>query len=219
MLSYLNDVKVKEKFVTRMQDHIDADELIRNVGFENGRGCAVGCTLNRYDPNAFENELGIPEWIAHIIDFIHDNASNDVWPSFALDFLNAVPVGKDLDCLKAKINIFILKLNKKRVESLDYLDEKIRHIVLSSINKCIELHNSESAAESAWSAARSAAWSAEYRASSTAWSAEYSARSAAWSTRPTSWSTRSAARSLEVDLIANYLLDEIKGLDNENDME
>jgi hypothetical protein len=67
LISYHGDPAIKEKYVTRMQLHMDADELVQGVGFEkNGvtRGCAIGCTLDKYEHSAYETELGIPRILA-----------------------------------------------------------------------------------------------------------------------------------------------------------
>lgn len=38
LIAYHNDQAIKDKYVNRMLEHIKADELIRGVGYENGRG-------------------------------------------------------------------------------------------------------------------------------------------------------------------------------------
>jgi len=202
--AYHGSEEVKAKYVNRMKAHIEADELDRGIGFENGRGCAVGCTLNKYDHSAFPSELGIPEWAAYLLDTLHENTSDDVWPTLSLRFLCAIKPGANLEPVRNHIHLFILRRNRERVESLKKLDKAVQAQVIAAIDQCIELHARElqrvidpaaSAARSAASAARSAAWSAE----SAAWSAE-SAASAAWSA---AWSAESAA---EMDAIAEAFI-------------
>ena len=60
MKSFHGDVKVKVKYINRVKAHQLADNLIKGQGWENGKGCAVGCTLEAYDHSRYEVELGIP---------------------------------------------------------------------------------------------------------------------------------------------------------------
>ncbi len=226
MLSYHSDPELKAARILRMQAHIDADELIRGVGFENGRGCAVGCTLNSYDHKAFETELGIPEWMAELLDELHENTSEEVWPTLAIKFLKTVPVGKDLEPIKHQLSIFIQKRNLDRVLALG-IPSELKEQVASAIRQVIEAHEIElaggiadfEAAESAAEAAARLANSAARLANSADWSAAQSAaqsadgsvaRSVAWLvTESADWSARSvdeSAQAAELDIIANQLL-------------
>lgn len=45
MLAYHNDPKIKLKYVARFEAHRVADEVIQGQGWEDGKGCFVGCTL------------------------------------------------------------------------------------------------------------------------------------------------------------------------------
>ena len=196
--AYFGSEEVKARYVKRMEDHIKADELIRNVGFEDGKGCAVGCTLDRYSHKGFEDELGIPEWVAHLIDTLHENTSSDVWPTFSINFLKAVKPGVNLELIKPQFIKFILWRNLNRVLVLDISDE-LKEEITSAISLCIEAQDDKSKKSAAWSAAESAAESAEFAARS--------AESAAWS----------AARSAEFaecDAIAKEflrLVDDLEG--------
>lgn len=162
--AFHNDPAVKQKCVDKVQADMDAGNLVRGEGFRDGRGCAVGCMLDSYDHRLFPEALGMPVWVAHLIDFFHENTSEKVWPSFALRFLKAVPVGANLDLIKAPINIFILTRNKNRVVGLQYLDESVRSQVVAAIDACIALHQSaettETAARAVESAAETTIWSA-----------------------------------------------------------
>ncbi len=189
--AYFGSEEVKAKYVKRMEDHIKADELIRNVGFEDGKGCAVGCTLDRYSHKGFEDKLGIPEWVAHLIDKLHENTSDNVWPSFSINFLKAVKPGVNLDLIKPELMKFILWRNLNRILVIDISDE-LKEEITSAIRLCIDAQDDESKKSAARSAARSAE-SAARSAESAARSAESAARSAGAAAR----NARSAARSAE----------------------
>ncbi len=192
MLSYHSNPELKADRILRMQAHIDADELIRGVGFENGRGCAVGCTLNSYDHKAFETELGIPEWMARLLDELHESTSDEVWPTLAIKFLKAVPVGKDLEPIKHELGIFIQKRNLARVLALDTPPE-LKEQVASAIRQVIETHEIKLAGGIVdFETARSVVWSV-------VWSAESEARSV-------ESEARSETQAAELDIIANQLL-------------
>jgi hypothetical protein len=62
MHSFHNDPAIKAKYIARTEAHRAADNLIRGTGWENGKGCAVGCTLENYDHSQYPIELGIPAW-------------------------------------------------------------------------------------------------------------------------------------------------------------
>ena len=95
-LAFHNDPKLKAKYLARVRDHRKADRLIQGTGWEYGRGCAVGCTLEAYDHNRYPIELGIPVELARLEDGIFEGlARSDAmdWPEA---FLDAIPVGADL---------------------------------------------------------------------------------------------------------------------------
>ena len=111
MLSYHGDESIKQKYIARMQAHMDADELMQGVGFEkNGvtRGCAIGCTLDRYDHKGFEIELGIPRILARLEDRIFEGLSVEDSKGFPIVFLRAIPVGADLSNIYKKFFIWML---------------------------------------------------------------------------------------------------------------
>ena len=47
--AFHNDPAVKAKYQARLAAHRAAEQLIQGTGFEDGKGCAVGCTLDAYD--------------------------------------------------------------------------------------------------------------------------------------------------------------------------
>jgi hypothetical protein len=96
MLTFHNDPKIKEKYLTRLRAHAAADEIIKGSYWGNGKGCAVGCTVHSSNHEDYENELGIPHLIAKLEDGIFEGLPNEAAKSFPLTFLESVPVGIDL---------------------------------------------------------------------------------------------------------------------------
>ena len=224
LLSFHNDPKIKALYVKRIMDHAKADELIKGKYWEGGKGCAVGCTIHSSRHKAYEEELGIPEWLALLEDSLFEGLDNGDAKKFAVDFLVSIPVGINLEPVKWKFCAFILKGNIKRVLRLK-ITGSLKEEVAESIRGVLNLHESaivagtwpawaaKSAARSAWSAAESAesavesAESAESAKSAarSAWSATESAWSAAWSAAESAAeSAKSAARSAGSPRLAAY---------------
>jgi len=243
MKAFNNDPKLKEFYVNRMNEHAAADEIIQGTGWENGKGCFIGCTLHSYDHEKFESEGIGPEWLGYLADKIFEGLSNEKAKDFAAKFYPSMRVGIDLEQVKKDFLVFVMQENLKTLDACEY-DKKEWPEVAASIDQtkkaielCIEYQRGNvsesaavsaaesaavsarsaavSAAESAAVSAWSAAWSAESAAWSAAWSAEWSAEwSAAWSAE---WSAESAARSAAwsaaYELYATELLRLLKGGD------
>ncbi len=183
MLSFHNDIEVKEKYVNRVKAHAKADNLIQGTGWENGKGCAIGCTLESFDHSAYPTELGLPEWLARLEDRLFEGMENKYAMKFPLDFLEAIPVGVSLEPVKWKFCSYLCSDNIARVENLD-IDWNLKKQVLTAIKHVKLIHDNAietgvwdaSAACAARSAAHSAAHSAaaSVAAYSAAWSAAYS---------------------------------------------
>lgn len=49
ILAFFGDPKIKAKYLRRVKAHYKADEIIKGTYWENGKGCAVGCTIEGSD--------------------------------------------------------------------------------------------------------------------------------------------------------------------------
>lgn len=169
LLSFHNDVSIKAKYVARLEEHHQLDKIIQGVGYnDNGRGCAVGCTLENYDHDRYPIELGLPVWLAHLEDGILEALPKEKVPQFAVDFLQSIPVGVCVENVKWRLAI--LRHKKSLVLLADNKEpyaEQCRQAIQQVIDYCVQELKGESAA---WSAARSAARSA---VRSAAWSDHY----------------------------------------------
>ena len=108
MLAYHNDPAIKAKYLTRVQAHRAADSLIQGTGWEDGKGCAVGCTLEAYDHARYPIELGIPLHLAHLEDRLFELQSREdamAWPE---RFLAAIRPGADLSGVWPKFAVWML---------------------------------------------------------------------------------------------------------------
>ena len=105
LISFHGKQEIKDKYIQRLKNHMLADEIIQGIGFDklSNKGCAIGCTLDKYDHFAFETELGIPAILAVLEDNIFEGLSLEDSKEFPLNVLYAIPIGIDLEIVYAKI--------------------------------------------------------------------------------------------------------------------
>ena len=195
LLSFHNDPAIKEQYMKRVRAHAQADELIQGQYWKNGKGCAVGCTIHGNNHAAYETELGLPEWLARLEDTLFEGLTNADAKQFAVDFLEAIPVGVALDRVKRQFHVFLLQENLDRVQSLP-LPPDLKQQILAAIQQVLTLHEQSLASgvpvtESVWRDAESAVWRA--------WRAAENAENAVWSARSARNAAESAARSARSD--------------------
>src|SRR6185437_1787258 len=165
MLTFHNDPNLKLKYVQRFEAHRKMDEVIQGTGFENGRGCFVGCTLNKYDHEAFETELGWPKWLAHLADSIFEGLSEEGAPQFGTDLLEAVPVGVVLEPVWWKLAIL---RHQRQLEVLKVNTEEYTEQVRQAIQQVIEYCESQLVGAATEERRESAKYAAKYAAESAA---------------------------------------------------
>jgi hypothetical protein len=88
--------ELKDHYLARVRAHAAADRLVQGTGWGNGKGCAIGCTLENYDHSQYPVELGIPLILAHLEDRMFELlplVEAMTWPE---RFLDAVRPGADL---------------------------------------------------------------------------------------------------------------------------
>lgn len=199
MKAFHNDPLIRKKYLARIRAHAKADEFVKGKYWENGKGCAVGCTIHDSDHARYETELGLPEWLARVEDTIFEGLPNDKAKAWPVQFLEAANLGADLNQIKAPFMIYVLeqaRLNFDR-DKYDYVDM----VICQVITLWEDDPNQEN--KDAWSAAESAAaWAAAWAA------AESAARSAAWSARSAeSAAAESAEQSAAYPRFAEKLLE------------
>lgn len=223
LLAFHNDPAIKQKYLARVQAHAQADEIVQGKYWENGKGCAVGCTIHSDRHADFAVELGLPEWLALLEDRLFENLSNDAARKFPVEFLESIPVGADLEPVKWKFFAYLIRENIERVTQLE-LDGALKTTVMSALRGALALHEIKISGgkvadlewSAAWSASRAAASASRAAASAaaSAWSAAWSAESAsqgtaasaasAWSAWSAAWSAASAASASRVAAFSRY---------------
>ena len=161
MLSYHNDHKIKEEIIKKLERHYELDEIVQGVYWENGKGCAVGCTLESNNHAEYEARFGIPEELAHLEDKIFEGLDLEDAKEWPLRFMKAIPVGVDLSLVHYKFMYWLLTDEDVNLGITHALvrDEVTRVADLMSLlaaGEEIETKKISVAFSSAWSAARSA---------------------------------------------------------------
>ena len=167
MTAFKGKQSVKNKYVKRVKSHYESDEIVQGIYWENGKGCAVGCTLE-YDNSGesihqrMEDQLGVPRILARLEDKIFEGLDNGDAKKFPLEFLEAITPGADLSMVYPKFIVWLLKDKKDGVWQYARTDGK------RAITKVVKLYQrkilGEAIAESEWRAAAYAAEAAAYAA-------------------------------------------------------
>lgn len=120
-LAFHGDEAIKAKYVERVKAHAAADEIVQGKYWQDGKGCAVGCTVEQSDSphEAMEAELGIPRELAYLEDTIFEGLTNSEAKAFPLRFLQAIKPGADLSTITAKFMIWQFEDAKYGLKNID----------------------------------------------------------------------------------------------------
>ena len=214
MLAF-NGTITKKDFVKELKKHQKLDAFTKGVYWNDGKGCAVGCSLKsisdlkkikiqKDDHSLYEKHLGVPEWLARLEDTLFEGMSVEKSKSWPVDFALAINEGADLEKVKTPFVIMILEHSLESLDKTKFDVDKWPQVKAAiegsraAVTQMIDAQKSGDkekieAARSAEGAARSAE------------SAARSARSA----EGAAWSARSAA-SAAYDYYADRLLEMLK---------
>ncbi|GEM_PF-2345839 len=104
MKAFLGDMEIKKQFILRLKDSVKTGRLKKGIGWTGSEGCAIGCTLYKYNSQAFETELGIPAVLARLEDYYYENLDAPLFEDWPVRFLDAIEPGADLSL--AALNFF-----------------------------------------------------------------------------------------------------------------
>lgn len=156
-LSYHNDVNLKKLIIDEMKIHQNKDRMIKgSYGFyESGKfkGCAIGCSIKSinkilgkdYDTNSHDklsNTLGIPIWLFKVQDSFFECLPSDYCNQFAIEFLESIPVGIDLESIRWNLCIYLLKEGIEIIEEKDNLLKEVKEESLEALRNSIFLYES-----------------------------------------------------------------------------
>lgn len=195
--AFHNNSQTQQEFLSRIQNHYDADEIIHDVYWENGKGCAIGCMTHSNQHKDLEALYNIPEWLAKLIDVLFDRMENKYSKEFVLEFAKTVcnPSFLGFDNWKHVYHQLCLHILEKECKNIDH------SIVKQPISDIMTLHRLEETDKTKWCAARSAALSAEFAAESALSVDLFAAGSAA------EFAALSAAESATYKSIADKLIE------------
>jgi hypothetical protein len=155
ILSYHNDNNLKKLVITEMKNHQKEDKFIKgSYGFYEGgefKGCAVACAVNSvnkilgkdYDTKshgALQETLGIPGWLSKIQETFFECLPWGECDKFAIDFLEAIPVGVDLEPIRWKICTLLLKEGIEILQDKENLIQDIKEEALEALRHSLMLY-------------------------------------------------------------------------------
>ena len=217
MRAFTDTVATKAELISVLEAHAKADNFTKGIYWEEGKGCAVGCSLESFsdDPsNHFEYErvFGIPKIIARLEDGIFEGLSNEYSKWWPLAFASAITEGSDLSMIWPKFCVWLLsdkehgvirhaKTKQSKKSVLDVADLYKRKINGENIDENEFLATRKSAAAAAYSASDAAyASDADAAAAAAAYSA--AADAAAY---PDASAARQKARKNQADKLISLL--------------
>lgn len=182
MLSFFGEQCLKDAVVARVKEHQRLDQIIQQVYWDGSKGCAIGCVLHSSDHMAFQRQLGLPVFLAYMDEHIFESLPTDEAKQWPLRFIEAVPVGVDLEMVFPRFMHWLLTdsegirchANTETVAIIDRLVELYaRRLTGAPFD--------EAAAEAAEAEARAVGWAAAAAARVAPRVAEaVAARAAAW---------------------------------------
>jgi viroplasmin and RNaseH domain-containing protein len=147
MLSFHNDIKVKKKYLARVRRHSKLGNIVQNRRWQDGKGGAVGCTLEHYDDERYPIELGLPIWLARLEEEIFYNLPVDEAKRWPEKFLKAIPVGVDTEIVRHQLAVRRMdRLIKLQEELLVKSDGDLKSVIkktIAAINMVKTCHEAE----------------------------------------------------------------------------
>lgn len=197
MLTFKNNPELKARLIEQMKQHAELYELAKGQDWENSKGCAVGCMTHsgKNHHEQYPELFGLPEWLAHLEDFLFENFSNKYSKTFSVKLLEAIPVGVNIEAVQDELKLWILQ-NELHYDRTQWPD--VANAVATVEGFLLRKIEGDNPTASEWSAARSAAWSAAWSAAGSSVKSAESARFAAWSAdSAAAESAEAAAQSAE----------------------
>ena len=111
--AYKNNESFKQQILMQNQKHVKLDHLIQGTGWntDTQKGCFIGCSINEYDHEKASKILGMPEWLMHLCDKIHEGLDKKDTAKFFLEFFKSVKTGttvKEFEKIKIQFLHFLL---------------------------------------------------------------------------------------------------------------
>jgi hypothetical protein len=120
MLAFYDDPTIKTNILNGLAVHRAADEIVQGKYWKDGKGCALGCTLEsirlmrgydviQHDSHATaEKETGIPRILFRLEDRIFEGLPNEIAKDWPERFTSAIRPGADLAMIWPRFALWIL---------------------------------------------------------------------------------------------------------------
>lgn len=154
MKAFHGNGKIKDYLLIQLKRHYEADEIAKGIYWENGKGCAVGCTVHSNQHADYEKLLGIPRILAKLEDGIFEALPNELAKEWPIKFIQAIKVGADLSDVWPKFALFLLsdpdygviKYAKSKMSKniIQLVSEAYKNYKSISRDEWIEIHNTAS---------------------------------------------------------------------------
>jgi hypothetical protein len=185
MISFWGEDCLKKAVIARVKEHQRLDQIIQGTYWDGARGCAIGCVLHSGDHMAYETQLGLPVFLAYMDEHIFEQLPLEEAKGWPLRFIEAVPVGVDLDLIFPRFVHWLLSDPHGLREAADARTRRIMDDIATLYARRIQGIPFDQARAGAARA------SAEASAQASAWAAEASAQASAWA----AWASAGAARA------------------------
>jgi hypothetical protein len=151
MRAYHSDPTVKASLIAQLEAHARADEIIKGRYWENGKGCAVGCTVHSGEHALYESLYEIPVMLAYLEDQIFEGLPNERAKAWPIEFADAVQVGADLSRVGWQFLYWLI--------TDEAVNPGISHpIVKEPVSRCASIMKAKGEGQEVTASARSAAW-------------------------------------------------------------
>ena len=189
MMSFFGSQCLRDAVVERVREHQRLDQIAQSIYWDGSKGCAIGCVLHSGEHMAFEQQLGLPVFLAYLDEHIFEKLPLEEAKGWPLRFIEAVPVGVDLELVFPRFMHWLLSDPDGVRQYADARTVPIMDTIVAMYARRIEgIPFDVAAAGAAWdaagaaarTAARTDAWAAAGAAVDAAWAAAGAAVDAAW---------------------------------------
>lgn len=157
LIAFHGRQSAKDKYLKRVLAHAKADQIVKGQFvkgqyWENGKGCAVGCTIHGSNHDAYETELGIPWQIAYLEDTLFEELPNDLAMTFPVRFLESITPGADLSLVVAKLMVWQFEDEKYGIKHGEEIkkDKELMDMCTEVVSAYKRVLNGEVVSEKEW---------------------------------------------------------------------
>ena len=102
-VAYHGSPAIKQGVLDQLQEHYDLDQIRQGVYWQDGKGCAIGCTIHSDDHMLYEARFGVPVALAYIEDELFESLSNEKSKDWPIAFMSAIQPGQDLSIVSWRL--------------------------------------------------------------------------------------------------------------------